>query len=67
MHRIKTLRLRLGDVQHLHADNAELVLQERMDDVPSGPALNGIRLNNGKSALDGFHRCVGCNSPFVVR
>src|ERR1019366_4632302 len=55
MHGVEALGLRLGDVQHLHADNAELVFQERVDDVAGGAALEGVRLDDGKSALDGFH------------
>ena len=55
---VKALRLRLVDVQHLHPDNAESVLQQRVDDVARAALFDGIRLNDGKSALQCLHDFV---------
>jgi hypothetical protein len=43
-------------VKHRHSDDAKLVLQKSVDDVASGALFDGVRLNDGKSALNGFHK-----------
>src|SRR5271157_2447264 len=55
MHRVESFGLRLGDVQHPHADDAKVVLQQGVNDVARRAFFKRVGLDNGKSALDGFH------------
>jgi hypothetical protein len=42
-------------VQHLHSDDAEFALEQRVDDVASRAAFNRVGLDDGKSALQCLH------------
>src|SRR5215831_6410576 len=57
MHGIESFRLPFGDVQHLHADDAKFVLQQRLDNVACRVPFKRVRLNDRQSTLDGFHEC----------
>ncbi len=56
---IEALGLVLGKVQHLDAEDAEVVVQQDADDVAFGVLLDGVGLDDGKSALESLHAvCV---------
>ena len=55
MHGIKLLRLMLGNLKHLHGENAEPIVLELLDDVADGIVADGVRFDDGKSALQGLH------------
>ncbi len=54
---VELLRLMLGDFQHLHAENVEAILLELLDDVADCILADGVRLDDGQSALQCFHCC----------
>ena len=56
VHRVELLRLMLGDLEHLHGQNAKVVLFELFDNVADRISAHGVRLNDGKSALQSFHK-----------
>ena len=51
MHGIKPFGLLLGDFQHPHADDAETVFLESVDDVAGGAFGHSVWLDDGKCAL----------------
>jgi hypothetical protein len=64
MHGVKALGLLLGNHHHAHADDAEAILQNHVDDI-AGCALGyRVRLHNRKSSLQSLHVLVA--SPEVV-
>src|SRR5271166_1210185 len=55
VHRVEAFGLRLGDVQQPHANDAKVVLQQGVNDVARRAFFKRVGLDDGKSALDGFH------------
>jgi hypothetical protein len=53
--RVEALGLALGEVQHLNAEDAEVVVQQGANDVALGVLLYGVGLDDGKSALQCLH------------
>src|SRR5208283_168461 len=66
MHRIKLFRLILGNLQHLHGENAEAILLELFNDVADRVLGDRVRFHDSKSALQGFHKLVVSRSSLVV-
>src|SRR5579864_6403537 len=62
MHGVELLGLVLGNLQHLHGENAETVLLELFDDVADRVLADGVGFNDGKCALQCFHSVVGPQS-----
>src|SRR5690348_10724113 len=58
VHGVKAFRLLAGNMQHLGAENLESPLLDGADDVPYAAAGNGVRFNDGKSALQSLHESV---------
>jgi hypothetical protein len=55
MHGIELFRLMLGYFEHLHAQNLKAILLELLDDVADCVPANGVRFDDGQSALKCFH------------
>jgi hypothetical protein len=67
MHSVKLLGLMLGNFQHLHGENAEVLLLELLDNVAHGVPFDRVGLHNRKSALQCFHRSISvCFSEFPI-
>src|SRR5437879_6101021 len=56
MHGVKLLGLMLGDLQHLHGKDTEAALLELFDDVADSVLADGIRFDDGQSALESLHK-----------
>ena len=55
VHGIELLRLVLGDLQHLHGENAEVVFFELLDDVAHSVPANSVRLDDGEGTFQSLH------------
>src|SRR5271166_2058795 len=66
VHRVKAFSLRLSDMQHPHADDAKVALQQGVDDVAHCAFFKRVGLDDGKSALDSFHE-FSCSFFVLVR
>ena len=55
VHRVKLLGLVLGDFQHLHAEDAEAIFLELLNDVADRVFFNRVGLDDGKRAFQRLH------------
>ncbi len=56
MHGVELLGLMLGNFQHLHGENAEVIFFELFDDVADRVLADRVWLDDGEGALQSFHR-----------
>jgi hypothetical protein len=51
MHGVKLLRLMLGNLEHLHGQNAKAILLELLNNVANGIPSNCVRFHDSQSTL----------------
>jgi hypothetical protein len=59
VHGVELLCLMLGDLEHFHAQDAESVFFELLDDVSDPMFTDRVRFNDGKSPLQSLHSFSG--------
>ena len=55
MYRVKLLCLVLGNLQHLQAENSEIVFLKLFNNISDRILTNCIGFDDGEGALQGFH------------